>query len=117
MYTETNEHIDLEKYFKFHPFNHRNDVVSAVLGIGKGREISLVFDVWGKFMICGDDRAYYPKEQGMLTSWVFESYLTVPKDCIDIDWHERAADELLHEIVKIMEDSIEGIVMGNETIH
>ena len=89
----------MSKKSQFNPFQEKLNVGIAIQEIGYGKEIRLVFDEHGHFMVTSGNMDYYPTSQGKLSDWKYETALTLKKeDCGDWDWPKYAAEEMLSEI-------------------
>ena len=86
---------------KFNPFQEKLNVAVAIEEIGPGKEMRLVFDDSGNFMVSDSKIDYYPTEQGPLKEWTYETCLTLKKeDCGDFDWPKYTAEDMIAEIEK-----------------
>lgn len=88
---------------KFNPFEEKLNIGAAIQEIGPGREIKLVFNEYGGFMVSSKHDDYYPADQGILKTWKYETRTTLKKeDCGDWDWPKYAAEDMIYEIVEQM---------------
>lgn len=88
---------------EFNPFAEKLNVGLAIQGIGPNKEIKLIFDQNGQFIISSKNNNYFPTGQGPLKTWDYETILTLKKeDCGDWDWPKYAAEDMLSEIVDQM---------------
>lgn len=88
---------------KFNPFAEKLTVGLAIQEIGPNKEIRLVFDDDGRFMVTSKKNDYFPEGQGVLKKWKYETSLTLQKeDCGDWDWPKYAAEDMISEIIEQM---------------
>ena len=86
------------------PYGEKLNIASVIEEIGPNRQIRLVFDDKGGFMISSGKMDYYPSQQGVLQSWKFETHLTIENTKLSGNWSVRYAEDMIYEIEKQMNE-------------
>ena len=94
--------INLGDFFKFNPFSEKLNIGHAIWEIGEEKNIILVFDLNGQFMISSKKDKYFPTDQGELKRWDFQTSLVIPKNSSG-DWPKFSAEKMIDNIVEQME--------------
>ena len=88
---------------KFNPYSEKINIGQAINLIGINKEIRLVFNKKGQFMVSSMKDDYYPSDQGPIDKWDYETKLTLKRKNIgDFDWAKYAAEDMIYEIEKQM---------------